>query len=937
MITLDKYEYRMKTEQMLSYIDEKEYQKAMQIADTIDWRRVKNTVILCATSEVYEQNGKFDKSRDILFIAYDRAPENKKIIYKLGILALKQGDLGEAMDCYDEFVAIAPKDPNQYILRYKILKLQSSSVLLQIETLKTFKAMEHTERWAYELAKLYDEAGMQAECMSECDDLILWFREGDYLKEVLELKRKHHALTQAQENLYVQLMAGGRTINPVEMLVQEQVHEQIEDAPVYQQAIYEEVPFTPEMVQNQGTVYEQEMEVDHLGDTKIISQEDLQKINQMSSVLTEPDEVTPVNLNENYLEAPMFTVRGASVGGAVAEGLQAPGVGLESSFAAGVGAAAGLAAGMAGAAMTEGVSGLGGVESLGSVIPTGMKTNTISGETTGQLRIDEILSGWEEKQRAVEEAIAIEKAKGLEKAAQEAKLREEEKAAKEAEAQKDIPSLPDDIRRMILDIEGGNLEPAYTEMVSEPVVESVPEEVAVEPEVFINSDAPVYIEEEFHDNVFEAEEEYSEMLNEVPVLENTNMIADEAIVSSPSYEESLKMLDPSNMNDESVEDSLEILEEKSVIQEELDDIEAILAQGDLEAAMDSQEIMEELAEESIEEYMEEPMDQDLAIQEHAFVEDIDLLEEVTPMSRIDAAKAVATGRTMKLPTEEIMKAAGGVNPDTGFIVQAKYDLDAQSEIGLRAGLNEEQKKLFSYFVPVRGMSEQLVEVLDRDKNCLGREGTSNTGNLLIVGRKGSGKTVLAVDVVKAIQKNRGMSNGKVAIVTGEALNKKKISDIIGKLYGGALIIEKASLMNEKTITRLNKAMERETGEILVVLEDERKPLDSILATNLEFRRRFTSRLEVPVFINDELVTFGQAYAKENGYKIDEMGILALYSRIDRDQKDNYNVSVADVKSILDEAIENSLKGGVKKLAQKLFKKGESEDAKIILSEKHFNM
>ena len=282
-----------------------------------------------------------------------------------------------------------------------------------------------------------------------------------------------------------------------------------------------------------------------------------------------------------------------------------------------------------------------------------------------------------------------------------------------------------------------------------------------------------------------------------------------------------------------------------------------------------------------------------------------------------------------------MAAGGTIGQDTGFIVQARYDLDSQSEIGLRAGLTEEQKKLFSYFVPVRGMSEQLVDVLERDKHCTDREGTSITGNLLIIGRKGSGKTVLAVDVVKAIQKNREIKQAKVAIVTGEALNKKKISDIVNKLYGGALIIEKASQMNEKAVIRLNKAMERDTGEMLFVLEDERKPLDKLLSSNSEFRRKFTSRLEVPIFINDELVTFGQTYARENNYKIDEMGILALYSRIDTLQREDHPVAVAEVKEIVDDAIAHAQKVRVKKLTKKLFSKNTEDSDKIILTEKDF--
>ena len=273
--------------------------------------------------------------------------------------------------------------------------------------------------------------------------------------------------------------------------------------------------------------------------------------------------------------------------------------------------------------------------------------------------------------------------------------------------------------------------------------------------------------------------------------------------------------------------------------------------------------------------------------------------------------------------------------DTGFIVQGRYDLEAQSAIGLKAGLTEEQKKLFSYFVPVHGMSEQIVEVLQNDKKCKSRYGTSRIGNLLIIGRKGSGKTVLAVDVVKAIQKARKLKQGKVGIVTAESLNKKDVADILGKLHGGAIIIEKASRLSRKTIDDMCEVMEGQTGELLVVLEDERKPLEKMLAAYPQFSKKFTSRMELPVFINDELVTFGQTYAKENGYKIDEMGILALYSRIDMLQRNEHVVTVADVKEILDEAIENSQKASFKKIIGKVLGKNKDDSDRILLREEDF--
>ena len=326
---------------------------------------------------------------------------------------------------------------------------------------------------------------------------------------------------------------------------------------------------------------------------------------------------------------------------------------------------------------------------------------------------------------------------------------------------------------------------------------------------------------------------------------------------------------------------------------------------------------EDFEEEELEEEVEEE-----GFEEEDFEEEEDLEIEEPSEEEIQARIKKSKGK--------------GVPFDTGFVVTGRYDLNATSEIGLKAGLTEEQKKLFSYFVPVRGMSEQIVEVLDNDRRAR-KEGTSKTGNLLVIGRKGSGKTVLAVDIVKAIQKQRNLKQGKVAIVTGESLNKKELTNIIQKLRGGAIIIEKAGKLNSRTVKELNHLMEKKTGELLFVLEDQRKPLERVLTANPEFKKKFTSKLELPIFINDELVTFGQTYAKENGYKLDEMGILALYSRIDVMQREDHAVSVAEVKDIMDEAIEHSQKANVKHLARRVFGRSTDESDRIILKEEDFKI
>lgn len=809
---MDKYEYRVKTEQMLEYMEQKAYGKAMEIADTIDWRKVKNASMLCSVSEIYEQNEKYEKSRDVLFIAYDRAPGSRKIIYRLGILALKLGEPSEAMDCYEEFVSVAPKDPNQYILRYKILKAQNAPITQQIEVLEEFKKAEYIEKWAYELAKLYDEAGMITECLEECDDLILWFSEGKYVYQAMELKMKYKPLTPLQQEKYDQKPGG---------------------------------PMTP-------------------------SQKFVQK------------------LRENQLDTSTATIPT----GEVKEAIKEP---------------------------------------------------QLQKQVTGQMKIEEILASWEEKQKEVMEVI--------------------EQKRQEAEADKEIVELksepeaatPEDVRRLMEELEGKKEDEALEEAsASEPMEEEAEPEVIEEPieeQTFAEED----FEECFDDEIDEELEEFEEL--DIPEWDEQEMEAmteDPVEVIEESEEEVIE--EPESIFEEmSEEDAAQVLSEESEVHEETElyeeeEISKDLSEGQEE--MDPEDDDEDSFDPNDFEEVEDGYDirdfeEEIAAFERERKEseedddDFDLLNETIPLSRIEVAKAAATGKTGKIPVDEIANALGATGTfgqgTTGFTVQAKYDLEAQSEVGLRAGLTEEQKKLFSYFVPVRGMSEQLVDVLEQDKQCTNRQGTSKTGNLLIIGRKGSGKTVLAVDVVKAIQKQRKLKQGKVAIITGDSLNKKKIKEIVSKLYGGALIIEKAGRMNEKTVQRLNKAMERDTGELLIVLEEQRKPLDRLLSSNKEFRRKFTSRLEVPIFINDELVTFGQTYAKENGFKIDEVGILALYSRIDMLQREDHVVTVAEVKEIMDEAIEHVQKTNVKKIVKRVLGKGRDDADRVILSEKDFNI
>ena len=970
---MDKYEYRVKTEQMLEYAEEKQYKKAMEIADTIDWRRVKNPSMLNTVSEIYEYNGEFQKSRDILFVAYDRAPESRKVIYRLGLLALKINDTDEASDCYEEFVKVAPKDPNQYILKYKILKAQNAPFTEQISALEDFKKAEYVEKWAYELASLYHQAGMTAKCLEECDDLILWFSEGKYVYQAMELKMKYKPLTPLQQEKYDSRPGARPKVNTLAAVkakaAQTKAAEQVKE-------------------ENTGKEEPQEAEAVREEQAEEKPEEALQADTREEAVSEEAEE----------REKPAESEKSSAITRVVA-----------------------------GATLEEALTNLASGIKIEEEAMAQKEEELLLG---GQMKIDEILQEWEEKQKVHADAIEEQKKKDEErirkereaaekrreaerleierkaaeaeaarkaaeeeaarkaaeeeaarKAAEEEAARkaaEEEaarKAAEEAERKAELEAivqmaekdrdpglegktqrLPDDILELVEQLES---RVAGAEAAKEMEAE-LTEEDEMEEEIFGGAEDDFIggeetelpeIDEEYLQAEFENEAAYDDM--EYAEEDDFDEEEYEEIEAEEDFEEYDEEDDFDEEEYEEVEAGEDFEEYEEV--EAGEDFEEYEAEDDLEDAYEEDFAEEEYEDDFDDDFSEDDFDEfDEAEDEDDFEADFeeedfeeDDFEEDEEDFDLDSFFAEeepvkAADFEIEEPSEaeiqkRIKKSKGsGVPFDTGFVVTGRYDLSATSEIGLKAGLTEEQKKLFSYFVPVRGMSEQIVEVLDNDRRAQ-REGTSKTGNLLVIGRKGSGKTVLAVDIVKAIQKQRNLKQGKVAIVTGESLNKKELSNIIQKLRGGAIIIEKAGKLNARTVKELSYLMEKKTGEMLFVLEDQRKPLERILTANPDFKRKFTSKLELPVFINDELVTFGQTYAKENGYKLDEMGILALYSRIDVMQREDHAVTVAEVKEIMDEAIAHSQKANVKHLARRVFGKSTDDSDRVILKEEDFKI
>ena len=951
---MDKYEYKQKTEQMLELMEDGSYRKAAGIADEIDWRRVRNASMLTNVSDIYEKNKEYEKSYSVLNLAYHRAEGSRKIISKLCTLALKTGNTDEAIDFYDDFMQIAPKDPNQYILRYQILRAQKAPVEQQIDALEEYKKSEYIEEWAYELAKLYQEAGMTAECLEECDDLILWFSEGKYVYKAMELKMQYKPLTPSQQEKYdkrfEKLSAETEEMPDIAAYAARAEDEDENDSTLEkgqdeQAAVESDSPEESTAVSNNI----QDTPGDEPGDpeTERDSDESRSADNALGNKVPEKKKKLGNTMPLDEALRQLLHPENKEVQKAD-EAEEEPALDdLEQAI--------GEIESVVDADMVKEIT-----EKKKQASSAGNMTEIIpedDDQIDGQMNLEDILQDWEGEPDSDSDEPEPDDLLDFEEGEELLDLGEEELTVDDAEEASGelFADESEDITEGIDLTEASDEETEINITEGERQGETMEDQKTKKIEPILPPDIQRMIDE--IEGVIPPQEE-----DEKPPVKRTLERKEEPRENMGKVAESLRM------DSEDFEDDYDF-DEDEIFDDEFEELE------DEEESADVEESDEEYFDEDEEEYFEEE-GEDLPDEEEYFEEEeelpdeeeysdgaidfeeefrvhpdhadgpddreipdeddnMDILSATKPLSRKETAKMIATGKTAPLPLDEISDALSMT--DTGFIVHGRYDLELQSGIGTRAGLTEEQKKLFSYFVPVRGMSEQLVDVLEQDKNCTNRQGTSRTGNLLIVGNKGNGKTVLAVDVVKAIQKQRNIRQGKVAIVTGDSLNKKKIGDIFDKLYGGALIIEKAGKMNEKTVARLNKAMEKDTGELLIVLEEQRKPIDRLLSSNREFRRKFTSRLEVPIFINDELVTFGQTYAQENGYRIDEMGILALYSKIDSLQREDHAVTVAEVKDIMDSAIQHSQKASAKKLVKRVFGKNTDEADRILLSEKDFNI
>ena len=943
---MDKYEYRAKTEQMLAYAEQKSYQKAMSIADTIDWRKVKNTAMLSTVSEIYENAGELGKARDTLFIAYDKAPSSRKVVYRLGIISLKLGHFDEAADCYEEFVKLAPKDPNQYILRYKILKAQKAPVKEQIEALEDFKHSEYVEKWAYELARLYAEAGMTSECLDECDDLILWFSEGTYVYQAMELKMKYKPLTPLQQEKYDHRNDGiGRKDSSKRKPSFRKSKERPAPNPRIADKVRKDVHVTdsidlPDLPEPMARTHASEPEAESQPKTRIRSTSDISTTISGASL-------------SDALKAGVAVASGAVAPESASDDSQMTGKMKIEEILANWEATQRENAKILEKSQEE-------AEKEKALREKKKEEEEVLGATKPILS-DDIRKLMEQLENGEEPEITDEDAEDFVDDEEDEATESPEDSSKEASDTDEEEPEENDFEEIVDSEEDDESDAVYDE---EAEYEDEDDSEYDDDEEYEDEDDSEYDDDEEYededDSEYDDDEEYED--EDDSEYDDEEEYEDEDDSEYDDDEEYENEDDSEYDDDEEYEDEDDSEYDDDEEYEDEDDSEYDDEEEYEDEDEDDYQIDDELDEDHKEDFDFEK-ESALDIDDHDSDEDdgdfadldsfedeeeldssddyldLEFDEKPAPEPEKETSKSAQTPDIDEVleieePSEdEITERMGKF--DTGFVVQGRYDLSATSEIGLKLGLTEEQKQLFSYFVPIRGVSEQLVEILDNDKRCRNRYGTSRTGNILILGRKGSGKTVLAVDIVKAIQKQRRLKQGKVAIVTGDSLNKKDIGSIIDKLNGGALIIEKASKMNDRTIRELNDMMDEQTGELLFLLEDQKKPLERMFASHREFKRKFTSRLELPVFINDELVTFGQTYAKENGYRIDEMGILALYSRIDMMQREDHAVTVAEVKEIMDEAISHSQKANVKHLVKRVFGRSTDNSDHIILKEEDF--
>lgn len=923
---MDKYEYLLKVDQIEKLMKKKDYQMAVQIADTIDWRRIKNLNVLYAVSEAYEKAERYEDCMEILSIAYDRAPVGRLVLYKMTEIAIRMGNLDEAIALYQDFVKVAPHDQSRFILKYQIYRDRKYSLEDQIKVLKEYKTHEYQEKWAYELASLYAQAGMEKECVQECDELILWFSEGEYVAKALELKQQYEPLTASQQMKYQQAQN-----------------------PSYQEEIsFEEDRFSTADLQAELAANVGELLLEN-ATIEIPELEEEKKSKQRTSKIEIEELVFPGKSPEpEAVPEPVLEI-GLEEFTLPEEDTQKP----EEESA---------------------------IELEDFTMPGIIHSQE---DEEPEIIMEELTLGNEEEPVEPEEPEVVVEEFSLE----EEEVSQSEEPEPELEITMEELTLGDEeepvepeleiiMEELTLETEEESVEPEEApevvvedflleeEEISQPDEAEPKSEITMEEMILGDEEEAVEPEEEpevMMEDFSLEEEEISQSEEPEPELE----IAMEELTLE-NEEESVEpeevpevVVEEVSQPDEAEPESEITMEEMTLGEEEpkeAETIHGILAKWEdkiaaAEAVLEAKAEQEQERKEKVKQETVELMKLISGISEEIPKDVQEILEEFDkkekpekeekeepPQSKPEAKKEEEILAIEELKSEPTLLKREKLSGDTAsmnMIQELERALATEvSQKAVDAGhLTIEQVRLFDYFTAVRGMSEQLSMLFKG--NPRSEMTTSSSGNLVVTGEPGNGKTTLAIDIVKALQKQNQMEGSKLAKITGKRLNTKDIYEVLASLKGGALIIERAGGISEATMMALSLAMETDTGGLLVILEDTSEEIAKLFHKNKNFASKFEYTIDIPVFTNDELVAFGKSYALEQEYTFDEFALLALYGEIGSRQTNDHMVTVAEVKEIIDAAIEHAKKGSIRHLIERVTKKSQDEYGNKLLREADF--
>ena len=884
---MDKYEYNLKLDQIKALSAEEGYMSAAEIADSINWNKIKNVNTLVKIGEIYEKAERYQDARDILLMAYDRSPIGRMIIYRLAEVAIKMGDYDAATEYYDEFVEIAPHDDMKYVLRYAIKKGQGASFDELITILEEYKDEEYTEEWAYELAYLYHKAGKADKCIDACDELILWFGDGPYVERALELKMLYQPLTKAQEEKYRRFKAEKE--KPAKIKDEAEVTEIGAMEMVKGGEIVHDDVTIPQITVNQekfNTVnLQQEIAK---GMQQIIEAKGKNEVaDTMDTIKKIVEDIPYLKLEkeqEEYVQQPEETEH-------IATDEEIDGS-LKLNFKE-----------------------LLGEDADGQMSMVMSEKTQLEHQITGQMSIHDVLEEWEKTRHAAEIALKEAEQQKLESA----KARALQEAGDIMERLNDvIPKLDAGVTPKEL------LEEEYLKV----PVDIIEQKAAVkEPEEGQKPDMQELYAEETVDEVQEPQEAPEEAIDEV---QESQEEPEEAIDEvQESQEEPEEAIDEVQESQEEPEEAA--YEAKEPVGEPEDIIVAEESEKD-EIFTQPTTMMPEITDDMLN--VDDDTSDDEASQEKENVSEKRDFDHVTSFIEQEIAKMTAKnpGLEKKLDMAKTRKM-----PD----ISLPEDLDSEEddsklkETKHIKELTSEQKAIFSYFIPVKGMEDQICKAYNAVLDHFNRKENASTGNLIIQGEQGCGKTMLATSFIKVLQKDGEQLTGKMGKIDAAVLNKKDVQQVVRKITGGCLIIERAGDIDRSIAAKLSFLMEHDITGTLYILEDTSKGIKKALSMDEGFASKFTEKISVPIFTNDELVLFAKSYSAELGYKIDEMAILALHNRISNIERIDQATTLTEVKDIIDEAIDREAHSGLKKAISILTAKRYTDDDRIVLKEDHF--